>query len=423
MKQLKLIDHKESYAINALLFVIGLLFIFEKWIGWKFMYTIVLIYSFIKPTMMIVHLARKEKIKEPFDYFMIVFDYGFGAILAMNPSRFVDFTHIFFGWWMLARGIIMCITYYIEKKDEASRNTRVLIGGLFSIGLGLFMIFSRKTSIKTEVFSLLTGIYFVLYAFFDSLSMLNETRNIRGKTSFSISAPVILNAFLPLRAYISIKQLLHDSKEDLTPDHQEDVDIMVYVYIKGKGPESLGHLDLSYKGKIYSYGNHDPKNRRFFEILGDGVLIEADEQAFLQQSVEKEHKLVVGYGIKLTDEEKRLFEERLSNLQKRSYPWYCDAAIHDERNMDLSNDIDYASRVYKDTKCKMYKFTSGQFKTYFVFFTNCVLLADYLVRNKSLNLINVSGVVTPGAYLSFLNRAYLKDDTPVISRIVYDNHQ
>ena len=76
--------------------------------------------------------------------------------------------------------------------------------------------------------------------------------------------------------------------------------------------------------------------------------------------------------------------------------------------------------IYKETFCEMYKFSSGKFRTYFISSTNCVILADELIRNRDLRLIDLTGLITPGAYLSFLNTQYLKKNTPVISRIFYE---
>ncbi len=68
----------------------------------------------------------------------------------------------------------------------------------------------------------------------------------------------------------------------------------------------------------------------------------------------------------------------------------------------------------------MFKFSKGKFRTYFISSTNCVMLADELIRNRDLTLINLSGLVTPGAYLSFLNTEYLKPNSAVISRTLYE---
>jgi hypothetical protein len=105
---------------------------------------------------------------------------------------------------------------------------------------------------------------------------------------------------------------------------------------------------------------------------------------------------------------------------ERAIPWKCDAQLAREAGKDMEPYNDYASRVYKETFCEMYKFSSGKFRTYFISSTNCVILADELIRNRDLRLIDLTGLITPGAYLSFLNTQYLKKNTPVISRIFYE---
>ena len=67
----------------------------------------------------------------------------------------------------------------------------------------------------------------------------------------------------------------------------------------------------------------------------------------------------------------------------------------------------------------MYKFANGKFKTYFVFSTNCVLLADELLHCKELDLIPIGGIVTPGTYLEFLNTEYLRPGGMVVERTIY----
>ena len=76
--------------------------------------------------------------------------------------------------------------------------------------------------------------------------------------------------------------------------------------------------------------------------------------------------------------------------------------------------------LFKGEPLLRYDPAKGKFRTYFISSTNCVMLADELIRNKDLSLVYLSGLVTPGAYLSFLNSEYLKPNTPVISRTLYE---
>ena len=126
------------------------------------------------------------------------------------------------------------------------------------------------------------------------------------------------------------------------------------------------------------------------------------------------------YGIRLTDAEKQILRGRIQELMSRAMPWDCAAAAAERNHQDSSRINDYASKIYKTTHCEMFKFSSGKFRTYFAASTNCVLLADELIRSKNLNLIDIAGFATPGAYLSFLNSQYLLKTTPVRTRTIYE---
>ena len=92
-----------------------------------------------------------------------------------------------------------------------------------------------------------------------------------------------------------------------------------------------------------------------------------------------------------------------------------------------TNDIDkmnksltyYANRIYKATGAKMYKFKKSKFKTYFVFTTNCVLLADSILEKAGVDLLGINGIITPGTYYDYLNREFQKETLFVVSRRVY----
>ncbi|MBO7703888.1 MAG: hypothetical protein J6S26_05520, partial [Solobacterium sp.] len=122
----------------------------------------------------------------------------------------------------------------------------------------------------------------------------------------------------------------------------------------------------------------------------------------------------------LSDEQKAIVEKRIDRMMERTVPWKCAAALCHEAGEDMNACQDYASRVYKETFCDMFKFTNGKFRTYFISATNCVILADELIRSRDLSLVDLTGFVTPGAYLSFLNTEYLKQDSIVVSRTLYE---
>ena len=78
------------------------------------------------------------------------------------------------------------------------------------------------------------------------------------------------------------------------------------------------------------------------------------------------------------------------------------------KKMKRSYQIIDLSKPENEIAHELLKFKRGPFKTYFVFTTNCVKIADYLIRNEDLNLIGLRGIITPGDYLNFLYNSYLE---------------
>ncbi len=409
-----------NIPVDLLAIIIGILFLIHSNASWKVLYILTVVFFFYTPAAMIINLLHHDKQKTKLDTFLIIFDFLFAIYILSVPAKFMSFVYVFVGWWIVAHGLISFINFYVCLQDRLKGAPQKLFNGIFSILLGTFLIWSPNMGSKSWLLAAAAGVYFCFYGGISLLTHLNLAKKEYGRkhTAVTVSLPVILNAFLPLRAYVSIHHLLQDSN-GLPLKAEEPHDLEVYLYLNGHGPESFGHLDIAYKGTIYSYGCHDPQNRKLMGTLGDGVLIQSDQRKFLQNALDGEKKIVVGYGIRLNDTDRQKLEKRIAEMMARTVPWKCLAEIAEEKHEDDSQIHDYASRVYKHTHAKMFKFSQGKFRTYFVGSTNCVLLADELIRNPDLRLIDLNGFVTPGAYLSFLNTQYIAKGTAVISRSVY----
>ena len=421
MDHLRLFDYIGNFGSDLMVLLLGILILTRQFTGWFILYLLTLLICIILPIHILLNTRSGAKPAETSDLFLILFDILFAAAIVFQPQTFIRWIHVFFGWWMFAQGAISLIDFYVLFRDQMQGALPRLLSGIVSMTLAWLMILGTNLSIKTNILSLIAGIYFIVYGVVGLLFhfFLMRKRKHPQSFSFSYSLPVLLNAFIPLKAYMSIKKLKHESRLEI-PGSTEPADLFVYVYMKGKGPEIFGHIDLSYHGMILSYGNHDPQSRRLNGTYGDGVLIRAKEKEFLQESITTDGKTVIGYGIRLSDEQKQLLESRIRNLFSRTIPWKCAAEKAHDSGKDMSSCKDYASRVYRETFCEMFKFTHGKFRTYFISSTNCVMLADELIRSPSLNLIRLNGIVTPGTYLSFLNTEYLKPGSPVITRVLYE---
>lgn len=397
------LDTVSTLLVDILEIVLGILFLYGNTISWIILYILVVIFCLSDPVLWTISLCLDYKQQDSTDLPLIFANFLFGTFLLVRPSFFLKYMYILLGAWMLCRSLMFFLDFYALRKDARPGAHLRILQGIFACLLGIALFHGNF-----PLLTLFLGLFFILEGTrkaLESIRVHYPSSFLARHSSYAFSMPLLLSAFYPIRTYVSMRafRTKQSSKEDQTPD------VWVHIYMKGNGFETLGHVDISYKGKIYSYGCHDPKCRILGGCLGDGVLIEADEEAFLKQSSEGDHKSIISFGLRLTQVEKQQLEKNIHDLEKRTVPWHCQYEEDGKAQ-------DYASRLYKKTHCRFYKFKDGKFKTYFVMTTNCVLLADSLVRTKDLQLLTLTGIITPGNYLSFLNTAYAQSNTKVVAR-------
>lgn len=407
-----------NISYDLLVLFTGVSILLGRYAGWAILYVTVVIASIYNGLRHLVSFLNEDKVKEVTDVPSILFMFIFATLILVKPTLFYQFAIIFVGWWMFADACINLIRFYVKKRDQVSGAASLFVSGFVSLVLSIFLIFSKSLS-KGHIFALIAGIYLIIYGLLGFSFHLFLSSD-KKKVNWSYSAPVLLNAFIPSNVYISIKHLKKNSKLDIRKEKIQ-TPLHVYVYLNETGPEAFGHIDIGYKGTIYSYGCHDPSTRKLVGTMGDGVLIKSDEKLFIDHATHGENKVIISYGIDLNDSEQEIIEKKIKEMMDRTIPWLCPYAEAEKEGKDTANIHDYASRVYQNSHCEMYKFTKGKFKTYFIAGTNCVNLADDLIRSKELNLIDLNGLVTPGAYLAFLNTEYQKKDSSVKTRTLYES--
>ena len=61
----------------------------------------------------------------------------------------------------------------------------------------------------------------------------------------------------------------------------------------------------------------------------------------------------------------------------------------------------------------------GRFKYYFTFYSNCVKYADSIVGQAGIDILNLNGIISPGAYFNYFDGEYRRKNSIVISKTVY----
>ncbi len=399
-----------NFALSFLLIVMGVSFFFLSDIPWILFYLFTLAYCILSIYTTSSNIRHGYKQKDPIDTLLNWIHVVCIFLLLFFPKQFVKYAHLFYGIWMLGMSFLDLVEYLVLRRDGLPGTITKLLATINTFLFGLFMVFGHSFSVKTWILSVVLGFYFLIYGIHSLLSTIRmryPDSYVARHSTWTLSAPLLVSAFLPVSFFTSIHAF---DASDNDPE-LDDSDIHVYVYMKGTGFQMFGHVDIGYKGKIYSYGCHDPFHRKLFGTVGDGVLIVVDEKKFIGYSMKEDQKAVIRYGIRLTDQQRETFEKKLKEMMKDCVVWDVPKTTEGHQ---------YCWNVYRGTGCDFYKFRSGKFHTYFVASTNCVLVADYLIRNRELSLVYLYGIVTPGAYLTFLNNAYIQKNSNVVSRVVYD---
>lgn len=341
-------------------------------------------------------------------------------IIISNPILLLKTFNITVGVYAVLYGLIRYFDYYALRKNADKGVVTTLFISLISIVLGIIMVIFNNSFYY--IINIITGFYFIAKGIVDLYRIVfNEltplTKN-KVYQRLSISTPVILSALLPIRMYADIKKITQKHHYTLPAiENQQEDSIEIWIHLNSRGFEQFGHVDISYQNVVYSYGCHDPNSREIFGSIGKGVLIVVDRAKFLQFCIDS-NELVLIYTLRLNQKGQQIIKGHIDKILENTQEYTCNAK-QQQLNHESITANDYASRVYKATDANMYTFTQGRFKTYYVFRTNCVLLADSILRNDQFNLIQVSGLVTPGSYISYLQQEYKSNHGYVTDVNVY----
>lgn len=327
---------------------------------------------------------------------------------------------IFLGVYQLFIAIVNFITYWILAKNQVKPRKNYFFDGLINILLAITAFCSPDGNADLQIF--IIGFYLTFLGltnirdgiFFDSNS---SKSNLKRK--FRFNAPIFITAIMPRTVLSRINDYLLGTKRVIfreTKDDQEpDIEVLIHVTKDGFG--QMGHVDLAYKGQIITYGNYDVGSEKLFGMIGDGVLIKAEKDKYIEYSNQIIHKTLFGYGLKLNNEQKAAVDRQFKDLESLLIPWQPPAdKICREGDKMIPM---YAYNLKQAVGVDCYKFKKSKFKTYFLMSTNCVLLADSIIGQAGLDIIIMHGIITPGTMQDYLEREYEKPNSNVVRKTVY----
>ncbi len=406
---------KIFYFINSqLFFIVGFTLIFyrTKYIDVFHLLTSLLIF-FLGLITLILNIIKSKKSK---DILLSLTTLILGILIYNHKTGFLSIFPIIFGLYMLANGIIKFISYLVFKKRENTSYYNTLIGSLIDFIFSYIMISHPRKNIHN--LTIILGIYLILFGLTYFYDFLKECfpKYFGTKRRFRLTIPIILATFIPYEVLLSINNLINKWKTPVLVSNKDTsgkVDLEILIHVREDSIGRMGHADLCYKGKIYSYGCYDESSKKLFNSIGDGTLFEIKgKEKYIKFCNINSDKTIFCFGLTLTDEQKIKVEEKIRMLEKNIYKWNPDSNDKNKKN-------DYAVELIEKTKAKFYKFNKGSYKTYFLLATNCVKLVDDIIGATGSDILKINGVITPGTYYNYLEKEFKRKNSNVITKEIF----
>jgi len=144
-------------------------------------------------------------------------------------------------------------------------------------------------------------------------------------------------------------------------------------------------------------------------------MVKANREKYIELCKRESQKTLFAYGLSLTDQQKAAIQARLEEIEDLLIPWEPSSQLMKRREGEVKHTYSY--QLKQEADAILYKFSSSEFKTYFV--TNCVLLADSIVGKAGTDILSPQGFIVPGTYQDYLDLEYTKPNGLVVSRSIY----
>lgn len=346
-----------------------------------------------------------------------------GLFFFSKPLTFLVLFPVIFGFYMLINGITKLLTYVIYKEQKLKGYHPTLLGSLIDFVFSFMMLFNPSKNIKN--LTIILGIYLILFGityFYDLLKELFPKSFSHNKRRFRVTLPTFISVLIPYSVYTKINNLLDKYITPVSINKKNtsgEVDLEIFIHVKNTAVGSIGHADLCFENKIYSYACYDDDSKKLFGSLGDGTFVIINRKnKYLKFCTSHSKKTIFSFGVTLTNRQKEKVKKELEKIQEYTYRWNCNQELDNSKEYN-----DYASILYRYTNAKFYKFNKGKWKKYFLFSSNCVKLVDKALGATGSDILKLNGIITPGAYYNYLNNEFKRPNSNVIKKNIYTNNK
>ena len=396
------------HATSGLLFIIiGIIYIIRNYTVYTLSFKLLGILTLISSLLKLINLIlkRKKVLTNILDIFLNTI---LGILFINKPNLFIYLSTKIFSMYALIQSLCGFINLIIYKQDKLKGKIYILTTSTLSLMLSITLMFSKDTS--SIYICYIIGLYLILYG----ITIISSS--ILTKTKIVLPLPIIFTMFLP---NILIKRILKGINPKKINNNQ-DQDLEILIHLSKTGSASLGHVEIAFQGKIYSYACYNYLNRRLFGGIGDGIFGIFDKKAYLKYCICEKNRFIISYGVKLTNKEKENIIKEIDKLiSTNTEIWYPEIKYYEDGLIEKRDFNEMANKIYKHANGKFYRFTKGKYKTFFVLRTNCATCVDNIFNAIGTKIINLEGIISPGTYYSYLEKEYHKKNSKIISKTLY----
>ena len=396
------------HATSGLLFIIiGIIYIIRNYTVYTLSFKLLGILTLISSLLKLINLIlkRKKVLTNILDIFLNTI---LGILFINKPNLFIYLSTKIFSMYALIQSLCGFINLIIYKQDKLKGKIYILTTSTLSLMLSITLMFSKDTS--SIYICYIIGLYLILYG----ITIISSS--ILTKTKIVLPLPIIFTMFLP---NILIKRILKGINHKKINNNQ-DQDLEILIHLSKTGSASLGHVEIAFQGKIYSYACYNYLNRRLFGGIGDGIFGIFDKKAYLKYCICEKNRFIISYGVKLTNKEKENVTKEIDKLiSTNTEIWYPEIKYYEDGLIEKRDFNEMANKIYKHANGKFYRFTKGKYKTFFVLRTNCATCVDNIFNAIGTKIINLEGIISPGTYYSYLEKEYHKKNSKIISKTLY----
>lgn len=412
-------DVAMNFVIGTLLIIAGDIMVWIPNRVFAWILSVSILFLLINGCVLLFRFVKQKRNK---DFFFSILSFAFMFFL-MNFRYLPQWIlRVNFGGYCILCGTACFIQLVIDKINHLKGKFLNSIFTFIYIFFGFYLLLNPD--FHTDLLMRAFGIYFVILGFRylgDGYEGINPLTKYKWKRKVRITLPAFLCALVPDAALTSINRYLEDGKpEDLnTYEKDKIVRLKVIVHVGPKGFQKVGHICFAFDNIVYSYGNYDSDSFRLNQTIGDGTFFTVPLEKYIPNMITAENNSIFEYGIYTTPDQNEAIEKQIQKIKENGYRWYSRIEKADGYDRFNEFEMDYPSRLHYRTGAKFYKVKRGKFHIYWALGDNCASFTDLVLGTLGADVLSMRGIISPGTYLDWLQKEYLKKNSPIVFCQIY----